>query len=158
MGNKRGELWKDPGLRGDFIAIINHVENIRLMLDAGCGPSRVSALVSRLKKCEVVGVDINRDAIKLAEMMHRDMGTKFCGLVSDVRFLPFREGVFDLVYAGGTVEHVNQTLLTLKEFNRVTKRFAIITVPNFFSLHFFYQKIGCKIGRSHHEKFLRPKH
>lgn len=62
--------------------------------------------------------------------------------VGDVQSLPFQDNVFDLVTALEVVEHLPNPLQGIKEIMRVSKKFAIISVPskpdnNIQHLHFF---------------------
>lgn len=48
----------------------------------------------------------------------------------DVHHLPFRDKIFDVVYASHILEHVFNPLAFLKETKRVAKRGVIVRVPN----------------------------
>lgn len=82
-----------------------------------------------------VGIDINR--------------TSHVDVVADAHFLPFRDGVFDLVTCWHSVEHLHSPELAIKEMLRVSKHKVHIACPHRFShyakitkehLHFFNKR------------------
>lgn len=148
----RDKLWYDPGVRADYSAIKSYFYSFqgKLILDAGCGAGRVSALLAK-EGARTVCVDIVIDACKLAKKMHSDLSIETDAVVSDIRFLPFRKSTFNIVYAGGTIEHISKPEEALREFARVTNSYVVLSVPNIFSYHFIYQRIMCKLGFSHYE-------
>jgi ubiquinone/menaquinone biosynthesis C-methylase UbiE len=58
-------------------------------------------------------------------------------VVGDIQHLPFQNDIFDLVAAYEVLEHLpyEQSLTGLKEIHRVTKRLAVISLPD--SAHFY---------------------
>ena len=76
------------------------------------------------------GVDIAFDTVQDAAKILEGHRPAFA--VSDVRALPFRSDVFDLIYSMGTIEHFPDYEVALREIFRVLKPggTAIIGVPN----------------------------
>ena len=79
-----------------------------MILDFGCGSGRIWAQTRE----QVVGVDINRDRLKIA----RDRIQVVC---CDGRFLPFRDRVFSQVMADSVLEHIRGYQKALGEIKRV---------------------------------------
>lgn len=95
--------------------------DVRTVLDAGCGDGRVS---SGLFGCsQVVRLDVSQSALRL--------GTNRDGVAGVLTAMPFRDKTFDLVLACEVIEHVHPKLLpeTLREIQRVARKYVLITVP-----------------------------
>jgi SAM-dependent methyltransferase len=99
-------------------------------LEAGCGPG-ANALNLALLGVEVAGVDTSPEALRRAEdaFARRRLGGTF--VVGDVREIPFPDGSFDFVYAGGVVEHFVETRTAVAEMARVLRPGGrlLLTVP-----------------------------
>jgi SAM-dependent methyltransferase len=85
-------------------------ENKRV-LDIGCGDGRMPRNLLRHCKPEFYGID-------LTEQIRRAPVIGVCG---DARCLPFKDGVFDVVYSLGVVEHFPETADAIAEHVRVLK-------------------------------------
>jgi SAM-dependent methyltransferase len=99
-------------------------------LEAGCGPA-ANALNLAAAGAEVVGVDLAPAAVERATAAFRERGVAGDFVVGDVRALPFADGSFDFVYAGGVVEHFLDTERALGEMARVLRPGGrvLFTVP-----------------------------
>lgn len=108
-------------------AIVNQIPPRSKILDLGCGDGNVTQLF--LKKGEVVGVDISKEALKKAE--RRGIKTKLHDL--NQLPLPFGDKSFDVVILTDTLEHLLDPLEVLKETFRILNPGGriIVTVPNF---------------------------
>lgn len=108
-------------------AIANQIPPGSKILDLGCGDGNVSQLF--LKKGEVVGVDISKEAFKKAT--RRGIKTKLHNL--NKLPLPFKDRSFNVVVLTDTLEHLFDPLGVLKEVSRILTigGQVIITVPNF---------------------------
>jgi hypothetical protein len=51
-------------------------------------------------------------------------------VVASAEYLPFREGVFDLVYSSHTIEHVPEPFRMFRELVRVSKRKVVVKCPH----------------------------
>jgi len=85
----------------------------------------------------VTGVDISPVAAHLARGRLRPERPGATGLVAgDIRRLPFRDGVFDLVFSFGTIEHVREVREAVREAVRVLKANGriVLFVNNLYNL------------------------
>ena len=88
------------------------------VLDVGCGAGRFLEVASR-DNCEVVGVDISNAIDAAAEMLE---GRNNVHLVQASIFeLPFRDGVLDVCYCIGVIQHTPDPSLALSVMPRVLK-------------------------------------
>ena len=80
--------------------------NGRLVLDAGCGMGRYSA-VARSFGAEVVAADMSDSLIRVAERAKNDpnLHPVECDLLKP----PFKKGAFDLAYSQGVLHHTADT-------------------------------------------------
>lgn len=97
------------------------------ILDIGCNKGYFHSLMNG----DVYGIDIEvtnyRDKV----------------INADAQYMPFKNNVFDTVFAGEVIEHIPDPYLFLQEVKRVLKingKF-ILTTPNMHSLDFFYKNI-----------------
>jgi len=76
------------------------------------------------------GIDIAFEVVREASKIFTGRCPGF--VVSDLRFLPFRADVFDLIYSMGTIEHFPEYEVAVREIFHVLKPggTAIIGVPN----------------------------
>ncbi len=98
------------------------------ILDLGCGEgSRLNILCGKKKKG--VGVDISSLAIKMAKKSYP--GLKF--IKSDLEKLPFKNNLFDFVYAAYVLEHLIDPEKVIREAIRVCKKGGkiLFVSPNF---------------------------
>ena len=78
----------------------------KLVLDAGCGMGRYSAVACSLG-AEVVAADMSDSLIRVAEKAASD--PKLHPVECDLLKPPFKKGVFDLAYSQGVLHHTADT-------------------------------------------------
>jgi len=96
------------------------LSGLNTIVDVGCGQGQVIPLLS--KYAPTIGVTLGEDA-KIAK------GKGFDVKHADMSFLPFVDNQFDLIFARHVLEHSPMPLLTLMEWHRVSKQWALIIVP-----------------------------
>jgi SAM-dependent methyltransferase/uncharacterized protein YbaR (Trm112 family) len=79
-------------------------ERARDLLDLGCNWGRWSIAAAR-RGYRPVGMDPGLESILPARRIARQLGVEARFLVGDARYLPFREGRFDVVYSYGVLQH-----------------------------------------------------
>ena len=107
-----------------------------LFLEAGAGSGRFSYRLSH-RGCEVVALDLSRNSIFLLQKL-KNMSKGFMHVIrADIRHMPFRDCVFDVVYNEGVVEHFHEPFCILNEMTRVLQRLGVLifSVPNTLSFH-----------------------
>lgn len=97
-------------------------EDVKTILDAGCGNGAfLNSLSDKYEK--MVGLDSSQIALQFVK------AEKILGNVSN---LPFRDESFDLVTSLEVLEHLPKAdfKTALKEMERTSKKYIIVTVPN----------------------------
>lgn len=124
------------------------------ILDAGCGEGfTMHNLIKNNIGQAVTGIEFSKDAITLGKKLFPNLNIKE-GSAYD---LPFKDNSFDLVVCTEVLEHLDIPKQALKEALRVTKQYAIFSVPNepFFMLSNFLRgknlsKFGNDPGHINH--------
>lgn len=115
------------------------------ILDVGCGDGRITnRLISRYGK--VCGLDISKEALK---------HVKSDKVLGNLDSLQFRDRAFDLLLCCEVLEHLPFGIYekALRELERVSKKYIIITVPNDQHLESSITKCpycGCFFNTSRH--------
>lgn len=125
------------------------------VLDVGCSIGLLDFLI--LGK-EVVGLDVNVEAVKEAKRIARLLESKVNGtwsfIAADMHFLPLRER-FDVVVVSEVLEHLEDDMRALKHTLQFLEKngFLIIAFPNKFRLS-SRQIVTLKHGKM----FMHPDH
>lgn len=92
------------------------------VLDVGCGPGHVALLlVARRPDLELVGVDLSRHMLRIAEE-HRAVSAHAGRVrfeVADAKDLPYADGEFDAVCSNTILHHISDPAPFLRECGRV---------------------------------------
>lgn len=127
-----------------FGNLINESRGNKL-LDVGCADGRIGKQLIDLGY-SVYGMDVSSVLIKKAKK--KGIKTK---LFDAADGLPYKDEVFDFVFAGEIIEHLLDTEFIIKEINRILKigGYAVITTPNLVHLpdRMFFLK-GCAPGQT----------
>ncbi|MGZ4249698.1 MAG: methyltransferase domain-containing protein [Solirubrobacteraceae bacterium] len=102
-----------------------HVRGCRV-LDAGCGVGWGSALLVEAGASEVVGVDLDPEAVEDAR--RRVPAATFA--VGDLMDLPFDDDSFDVVVCFEAIEHTGDTERTLDQLDRVLRPNGLLFVSS----------------------------
>lgn len=97
------------------------------VLDVGCGEGFTLERFHKKKiGKKLVGIDFLKTAIDIGkkERPYLDLN------VGNIYDIPFKDNSFDLVICSEVLEHVDDPKKGLKELARVTKKNAILSVPN----------------------------
>lgn len=97
----------------------------KLVLDAGCGMGRYSAVALSLG-AEVVAVDMSDSLIRVAEAARSN--PKLHPVEGDLLRPPFRKGIFDLAYSQGVLHHTSDTRAAFKATAALVKPGGLLAV------------------------------
>jgi ubiquinone/menaquinone biosynthesis C-methylase UbiE len=103
--------------------LLPYLEDGMSILDCGCGPGTITLdLAEIVFPGNVIGIDISPVQIKVAESIQAQRkidNTNF--ELGDVRNLDFPSKEFDIVFAHGMIEYLEDPVLALREMCRVMK-------------------------------------
>jgi SAM-dependent methyltransferase len=97
----------------------------KLVLDAGCGMGRYSAVALSLG-AEVVAFDMSESLIRVAEAARSN--PKLHPVEGDLLHPPFKPGVFDAVYSQGVLHHTADTHAAFKAVAALVKPRGLFSV------------------------------
>jgi len=102
------------------------------VLDLGCSYGYLESLVLSEMCHSVIGVDIDKEAIRLAKRKCKGFSNTHFIVVDIEKGLPFRSEIFKKVLFLDVLEHLKDDETILKEINRVLKKngVLIISVPH----------------------------
>jgi len=122
----------DPDLMGGSLLEAEHLARYRWagalaegkrVLDAGCGTGYGSELLASQGAAEVVGVDVDADAIDTASRADSRRATF---AVADLRDLPADLGEFDVVVCFEVLEHIREPEVALDRLAAVLRPGGIL--------------------------------
>ncbi len=116
------------------VARMLNLNNSSKILDIGTSTGHTALEFGRLLNCEVTGIDINDESIKTAtERCKRFKLDKVKFQLDDATNLSFKDGVFDVVFAGNVTSLVNNREAALNEYWRVLKPNGyLVAVPMYY--------------------------
>lgn len=97
----------------------------KLVLDAGCGMGRYSAVALALG-AEVVAVDMSDSLIRVAEAARTN--PKLHPVEGDLLRPPLRKGIFDVAYSQGVLHHTSDTHAAFKAVAALVKPGGLLSV------------------------------
>jgi len=131
-----GEVNRPPCGKNSIRLVVQNcfITKDSKVLDIGCNTGYVSFEIAHLTKCTVIGIDINKNMIKVAEKIRKKdpFGHLIKFKVADAENLPFRDETFDVVISGGSTAFINDKVKVINEYKRVLKQWGFIADINFF--------------------------
>jgi sterol 24-C-methyltransferase len=126
-------LWEEKGLADKL-----DVEKGKKVLEVGCGRGRIAHHVAKYTGAKVVGLNIDKSQIKMAEDYAKAEGMHGSQLeFVEANFnkpFPFEDGTFDGMYHVQALTYVQDLDVFLKELSRVLKPGAKISFLDWFRL------------------------
>src|SRR3989338_2709211 len=117
-------------LIGNFYKeLISSIKDLRIesALDVGCGEGFTLNKLSENKIGKrLEGVDFQETAIEIGRKVHPHLSLK----QGDIYKLEYKNNSFDLFMATEVLEHLEDPKKALSEIQRVSSRYAILSVPN----------------------------
>lgn len=103
----------------------------KVVLDIASGTGYGSHILSKSYANKVVGVDVSKEAVRLASEKFKNDNLDF--VVGDAESLSFEDDSFDLVVSFETIEHLQNPQKFLEEIKRVLKNdgHLLISTPNY---------------------------
>ncbi len=92
----------------------------KLILDAGTGTGRFATWLAK-KGFEVIGVDLSPKMLKVARNKMKTLNADVGLILADLRYLPFKHGVFNGCVCINVIDHLSDISNFLKNVNRVLK-------------------------------------
>jgi len=137
----------------DMIKLIdlNFSPDETTILEVGCGMGNLCIWASKKSK-NVTGLDIAKPGLRAGNILRKRFKSDVGFVAGDARYLPFRDGYYDIVICVETLEHIPNYREAFDELVRVTKKSGhiIVTVPNYISINLLYtpsDMLWCLIGR-----------
>jgi 2-polyprenyl-3-methyl-5-hydroxy-6-metoxy-1,4-benzoquinol methylase len=103
--------------RARLAFLLTHVHAGQRVLDVGCGEGRFAAALAGTG-AQVVGIDVAEEPLRRARAQHPDLDVRLVALEGP---WPLQDASFDVVWAGETIEHVQDTAAWLSEVRRVLR-------------------------------------
>lgn len=96
------------------------------VLDAGCGEGHILSQFLRGRYSQVYGLDLDWQRLRYA------YDERACRMIwqANLHALPLPSNAVDLVIALEVLEHVGHPERAMSEIHRVTRRYAMLSVPN----------------------------
>lgn len=105
--------------------VLQPLDALRI-LEIGCGEGHLTAFIHSVKpNAEIVGADLSERIVGFARAAYP--GLRFD--VANIYDMDYDAGSFDLVVASDVLQHLHDPQRALREMVRVTKRWALVTVP-----------------------------
>jgi len=121
----------------DFIEKWSNQQKIKTLLEIGFGAGRNLQLFKN-KQINLYGVDISEKMIKetLKSLKNEKINLKYLNAENG---LPYKDNFFDLILCIRVLKYMKKWPFAIKEISRTLKKegYAILEVPNLFSIHFF---------------------
>lgn len=92
-------------------------------LDAGCGRGGSSVLINKIHNCTMEGVSLSDYQVKFANRIANELNIsdKIRFYLANMLELPFKDSVFDFIWACESTEHIPNLSIMFTEFARVAK-------------------------------------
>ena len=104
----------------------------KFVLDIACGSGHGSILLIESKSKQVIGIDLELEAMKGAQLSNGNQSKLPLLLVGSAERIPFTNSTADVVVCFETIEHIIEDKRAVDEFHRVLKPEGtlLLTTPN----------------------------
>lgn len=111
--------------KGALASLLDAVTATRVF-DAGCGEGWILSELLQPRFRQVYGADLDIERLRYARRQQQAQAVWQCNL----QHIPLPDNAVDLVLCLEVLEHVGNPWQSLAELQRVTRRYAILSVPN----------------------------
>lgn len=135
-----------------FELVIKHIGKVQAeplrTLEIGCGTAIDSLIISKRVNCLACGVDLSKEALKVAQKFTEPYRSRIDLANADVHHLPFVDEQFDVVFSQGVLEHFEDIDPVLEEQLRVLERKGrlVISVPQKYTAYTIAKRQRIKEG------------
>ena len=136
-----------PTLAHTFMNLVRNRSNEKRCLDCGAGGERPPSALFASFGFETVGIDIDKERLKIAEDFCKQEQVRVTFKHGDMRKLDFKDGSFTSVFSYNTICHLSRkdTAIAVKEMIRVLQPGGHIFV-NFLSVEDFRHGRGEEVA------------
>jgi len=122
-------IFVQIGVRRFLMNVIRALKGMQFnsVIDVGCGEGFVSSSLRKVYKNKffLSGIDKNYEALRTASSIE-----VFDNLAqADIYQLPFQDASFDLVVCTEVLEHLLNVESALRELNRISRKYCLLSVP-----------------------------
>jgi ubiquinone/menaquinone biosynthesis C-methylase UbiE len=112
----------------EWQSILKYIDENSSFLDVGCGAGYAMQKAQKDKNCIITGVDPEPNKHGVGRYEKDRISIDLQILKGFSENLPLENESFDVVYSSHVLEHVNDEIKSLKEFNRVLRKDGIIII------------------------------
>ncbi len=137
-------------LHAEFHRLLSTAGEGAASLEIGCGTALDSSLLAlKYPGLRAVATDYSEPALAVARAAAAKLGATVECAKADATALPYPNGMYDLVFSQGVVEHFPDPLPMLREQARVTKAggAVVVDVPQTFNLYTLVKQVRQWQGR-----------
>lgn len=99
------------------------------ILEAGCGEGHFTRFLGKkFKNAEIEAFDISETVVNEAKAVCRGLPITFS--TGDINCISAWDNTYDLVCAPEVLEHMDDPVKALRELERISSKYVLITVPN----------------------------
>lgn len=105
--------------------------DVKSLLDVGCGTGIHDVELCDKDKISVLGIDISENMISKAKKLHEDRGGNACScefIISDFATMNFDEK-YDAVLSLGVLEYIEDIVPFLKKMTQVSNKVVVASLP-----------------------------
>jgi ubiquinone/menaquinone biosynthesis C-methylase UbiE len=145
FGSKGGKIISIT----ELIKILQYLrpKELENILDIGTGTGRIAREIVVTPGCNVVGIDVNKQDVRLANVKKKSLGDhkdRYELIIADGQFLPFKDSCFDSAICIRTIKYFPNPQAGVREASEVIKDGGkfVLTLSNVFSVDFILLRFG----------------
>jgi len=114
-------------LKRFFASVNGMLPDVQTVFDAGCGEGYgAQAILQQHSDVRIIGVDLSLEALRRIPAQTPTMPVA----LADVTRLPIASNSADIVLSFEVMEHLSNPAGALAEYQRVSRRYVMVSVPN----------------------------